>query len=289
MNICDFEIEIKDKILNKGLKIFVNNSEGLSIESDDNYRVVIIDEDFDVFNVNIKLDENLDVITTKCSCNNKQLCGHVVAGLYSVREFIVSRQNNNHFNVLIDEYARKLDKNELMLILKEISNGDIYIKAKLLLKLLPKTTGDYISVIEKIIVSNKTSIEFLIDLNDYLYSEIKAFSDLEVVKFILTYLSFLNEFVNVYHKSSYQGFDSLEDVHELLLLLNIERYFYLLNSKVPLLDKNINLTSFINDIIVKYRKYLNNSYDFLNKLFKPVLEFSDYQTLNDLEKSIKIR
>ncbi len=70
MNVFEFELKIKNKSLNKGLRLFLNNTE--EVVSDNNtYSVVISDENFNFFDVCVTLDENFNILTTKCSCGEK--------------------------------------------------------------------------------------------------------------------------------------------------------------------------------------------------------------------------
>ncbi len=289
MNIFEFELKIKDKSLNKGLRLFLNNTE--EVVSDNNtHSIVIIDDNFNLFDVSVILDENFEIIETRCSCGKNLLCPHKIAGFYSIREHIVKITNNEYFNDLINENIEKLDKSKIIKIVKEITNDDYLLKAKLILKTLPKRSEDYFKIIDIIFSSEGSNIEYIIDFNNYIYKVIKGLESLELVKFILTYVLYGNKYSKTYYKRVYDGYydvDLSDNEEEVLMLLNLERYIYLLNKYIVLIDEETDLTIFINDLASEYYKEIDLSSRLISLLFIDVLKFTSYKSLSEFENYIK--
>ncbi len=71
------------------------------------------------------------------------------------------------------------------------------------------------------------------------------------------------------------------------MLLNLERYINLFNKYIVLIDKETDLTPFINDLTSEYYKEIDLNSRLISLLFIDVLKFTSYKSLSEFENYIK--
>lgn len=165
MNINNFEEYIDETIQKRGRKYYKDQNVYDEYEENDN------EYKFEVFGsqdytVTVKLNKNEDIVYSNCNCpyDYGPTCKHEVAVYYKLKEILKNTKGNNlaqnnkkkksqSKKLSFEEIINTLDRNQLLEIVREISENDNEIKNYILLKYSPVDDKTELQNCKKIIKS----------------------------------------------------------------------------------------------------------------------------------------
>ena len=159
MNLNNFEEKIEKKILNRGYDYYLEgNIVDCTFEQPDIYRFDV--EGSENYEVIVKVDENNEILMSYCDCpyDYGPVCKHEAAAYYYLREKTnsikdIKFNSKNKYKYKFEDVIESLSKDELINIIKELTNRNKTLKEKILFKYAHMEDGDELKQCKKLVKS----------------------------------------------------------------------------------------------------------------------------------------
>ena len=267
MNLDTFESYIDKKILDRGYDYYIEDTINEVKIVDDNEYVFYIEGTYD-YEVNVKLDNNGNILYSQCDCpyDFGPVCKHEVAAYYKLNDLIDKTLKNENFNknlekkLNIKDILNNLSQEELVNIILDITSNNIDIKEKLIRKYSEVDSKSEIKKCEKLINSI---------VKKYLYRDgFISYRDTN---------NFINELGAV--------LDRANDVKDKTLALEIA--FMVLNEGINSFqysyDSDGEISVLINEVLdlINYIVITSKELNLRKKIFDKIFNFIDNECFED--------